>query len=819
MPDMKSCALELFDKGYNIVPVLPGQKRIVLKNWSSIERNRDQLLDWINVYPIYNVGTLTKNNPFVDIDVTDSTIVKTLFLLFLKLIEPQDIPLVASRTGKAPKLAIPCKLPEGAEPFKKIKSSIYYNEEKVPQAVEILGDGQMCVMHGGHPDTKQPYTWDSETIPAVADLPVLSLRIIEQVFEKFEEIAKKKVEAGLWTVKAERSASITEKLLPIQKKQRAKSKTVYTIDQVKAILDDIPELEHDDWIKMGMGLHHQYEGGLEGELLWSYFSARFPKTFDANEIHKRYATLNKDPSAPGITFGTVVNYRNVALAKLEPSPIWELPDTLPVLPTAPINPISPNTKNLAPSTISTTSATNITATTPSTSTPSTNNTNTPSTNTTPPANTTVASSGGKPPTWYDGWFFLTAFNKMFNSLTKEMIKPEAFNFLFAHELVAIGELKGSPSSYLSRLNLIHKFSAIAYIPGSSRMLTIDNKKYVNSYNEYIPKGIKPSMHTPPTLLIDMIYRMVPDINEHDILMNFLAFIVQNPGKKINWSAILLGVPGTGKTTMLEIMRIALGPVNAKPVNADLFTNSFNSYAEGSMFVFVEEIKVSGDNRHRLLDKVKSIITNNVINITRKGFDSYDCRNVTSYMLGTNYPDALPIDDEDRRYAVIQTVLDLSQDEFTDVYNFLEDEDNHHDIREWLMTHPILPGFNPRGRAPKTNATIDMVANTEDLLISKIQDAIEKDTPLVNKSLISFGVLRDLVADEMALIQDKSFSPRLRNKLIQMHYTRAGVNKRTYSINHARHTLFKPDINLERQLQLPHNHFEVALNKLKKDSKK
>ena len=839
MNDMKSCALELFDKGYNIVPVLPGQKRMQLKNWTSITRDRVQVENWIATMPGHNVGTLTKDTPFIDIDITDSVITSKIYMLLLSIFPKIDI---STRTGKAPKLAIPCMLPHGFKPFKKLKSNIYTEVASgIDQAVEILADGQMCLMKGIHPDTQAPYTWDSEEVPNVQDLPTLTPRVIDMLFEKFEELAAKKVASGAWILKSESTASSHENLQPAQKKKRKKPKTRYTIPQLQAVLNDIPELNHDDWLKLGMGLHHQFEGGPAGEMLWKYFSAKTPTTYNADEIHARYATLNKDKHSAGITIGSVINFRNVALAKKEPTPIFELTDPTVLEPT--ITPLEREPTHaqiqeqvqaqvqVQSSNLSALSAVEIaqqaeaTGILPTTNTqnkvhaPTTNTQNkvhapTPnSTNKTKvPVTTNKTPNSNQPkPKWYSGWYFISSLNKLYNAITSECIKPDSFNFLFANEMTILGD-KGSATNHVARLNLIPKMSGIAYLPGASRLFSTNNQKFVNSYNQYIPKGKVPDKYTEPTLLVEYMRRMMHDPYEHGILMDFMAHIVQNPGRRVGWSPILLGVQGTGKTTILEIMTIALGSTNAKPVSAELFTNSFNSYAEGSMFVFVEEIKISGDNRHRVLDRIKGIITNAIINLTNKGQDSRDIRNVTSYMLGTNHPDALPIDDEDRRYAVLQTILDLSVQEFAKLYAFLNNEDNHWDIHQWLLRHPISSGFNAQGRAPETLATKSMVANTEDLLISKIQEAIDKNTKMINSSLVSFTAIKEAVADDMASLNDKSLGPRIRSKLIQMNYTRSGTSKRTYTIGGVRHTLYEPNINLQRSLKLANDHFEKALER-------
>jgi len=316
--------------------------------------------------------------------------------------------------------------------------------------------------------------------------------------------------------------------------------------------------------------------------------------------------------------------------------------------------------------------------------------------------------------------------------------------------------------------------------------------------------VKPPYREPKEV-IEFITKLVPNEEERELLLDFMAYTIQNPGTRIHWALVLLGTQGSGKTTIFHIMEAALGP-NAKSVDGEEFCSNFNGYAEGSQFSFVEEIKIEGLQKYAILNRVKSIITNNVISVTRKGKDAKTVRNVTNYMMGTNFVDAIPLTEEDRRYAVIQTLKCCTPRDFEKVWWVINNQAEF--ILQWLKEYKISRNFRPKENAPKTPSTLQMIRNTSDVLAEHIEMALDDSTPLCNRGLISFSVLRDrLIADntiDQMMIMDKRFSTRLGKKLLQMNYTNAP--QKSHRIGKNRHSLYIPDINLCQRLDVSQEHY-------------
>jgi hypothetical protein len=69
------------------------------------------------------------------------------------------------------------------------------------------------------------------------------------------------------------------------------------------LLGYIEAHEHETWIKVGMALHHESGGGLEGKELWLTWSPNAPEKFDETDLEKRWKSFHG--AANPVTIGTL----------------------------------------------------------------------------------------------------------------------------------------------------------------------------------------------------------------------------------------------------------------------------------------------------------------------------------------------------------------------------------------------------------------------------------------------------------------------------------------------------------------------------------
>jgi hypothetical protein len=239
------------------------------------------------------------------------------------------------------------------------------------------------------------------------------------------------------------------------------------------------------------------------------------------------------------------------------------------------------------------------------------------------------------------------------------------------------------------------------------------------------------------------------------LLWWLAHNVQKPGVKIRWSPILKGTPGDAKTILSNVLRAAMGYRNVSVTGNSTLRASggFNDWAVGAAVNVIEEIHLVGKDRHLLYNATKEFITNDVVNINAKGGKTYKTWNITNHLANSNHNDALPLDEQDRRWFVIftpweslaamRTYCDLSDDAWKARTKAVDTawRSCGSELRAWFLSLPIGPGFDPDGSAPETPERLQMIASSKEDAESVAQSLIEEGGSIgITRNVISSSCL-------------------------------------------------------------------------------
>ncbi len=246
--------------------------------------------------------------------------------------------------------------------------------------------------------------------------------------------------------------------------------------------------------------------------------------------------------------------------------------------------------------------------------------------------------------------------------------------------------------------------------------------------------------------------LIVDPREQRLFIDWMAFIVQKR-KRVNWAILLQGVEGDGKTFFFELLSAVLGGANVLTVPASLLGDRFNTWAEGYQVVFVEEVYLRGKHYSgEALNAIKPNITNQKINIHAKGIDTYQVLNKSSYFLTTNHRDALPLDNNDRRYfvlssrfqtkEVLQAFVERNPTYYPNLYATL---DSPGALRHLLLNWKISPDFDAKGRAPDSAAKDYMVEMNKPEGLEELEEAMaESDRPDMCDGLLNVTDLGDIM---------------------------------------------------------------------------
>jgi len=341
------------------------------------------------------------------------------------------------------------------------------------------------------------------------------------------------------------------------------------------------------------------------------------------------------------------------------------------------------------------------------------------------------------------YVFVRREGKFYNPITASWLTPSAFDVEFS---TVVPKRFGRASMYAKIEMMVKSVEDVMYYPRvePGSIFVLNGVKYVNAMQPFqMPEPDKDwiSNHVWSTCHEHLI-NLLGD--EHVHILNWMAWNVQNPGKKILWAPIIVGTQGDGKTTLMKIMAAAMGTRNVKFVSPETLDSSFNGYAEGSCVVALEEIRVVGKSRHPIMEKLKPLITNDVIEVHEKFRAGRQVVNCTNYIAFTNHEDALVIDAHDRRWGVFRTKFkdrdELNAKLTPEYWKKLHSqiENNHGAIRSWLLDED-LSDFDPMVAPPITAAKLKMIGWSRSSAATEIEHVLGSRDGVTDHAVVTVAL--------------------------------------------------------------------------------
>jgi hypothetical protein len=221
------------------------------------------------------------------------------------------------------------------------------------------------------------------------------------------------------------------------------------------------------------------------------------------------------------------------------------------------------------------------------------------------------------------------------------------------------------------------------------------------------------------------------------ILDWLAYPLQRPGTKLYTCLSLWGrVHGTGKSLAGYIMKDIYGENFREIGNKQLFAR-FNKWAAEKQFIMGTEINSKG---HRDAgDILKSIITQEQVLVEPKYIDEYAVRDCNNYYFTSNHPDALFIEDTDRRFVVVEVVGDpLPQSFYQELSEWRAAGGASHVFYELLRRD--LSNFDPHAPAPPTRAKREMIADSRSDIAHFVAQLRDPDFVIIIAGQICAGSL-------------------------------------------------------------------------------
>ena len=194
---------------------------------------------------------------------------------------------------------------------------------------------------------------------------------------------------------------------------------------------------------------------------------------------------------------------------------------------------------------------------------------------------------------------------------------------------------------------------------------------------------------------------------------WIAHLTQNPGTKMYPSLVVWSTEeGVGKNLLFEAVQNIFPPEHATVISQSEVEDDFSGWIAGTVFAIADEIKAARSDKVR--DKLKIWSTATTLRTHDKGQPKRVVPNLLNLVFLSNHADGMHLTDNDRRFFIWEvTAKPLPQNMINDFVKWRESGGLAH-LLHYLQSIDIR-GFDPKGRAPLTQAKADMVeASRSDL---------------------------------------------------------------------------------------------------------
>lgn len=248
---------------------------------------------------------------------------------------------------------------------------------------------------------------------------------------------------------------------------------------------------------------------------------------------------------------------------------------------------------------------------------------------------------------------------------------------------------------------------------------------------------------------DHIFKIWCDEDEelYNYILNWFAFIVQNPGKKTKVALVLKSNPRAGKGIIINLIREMIGMQYCfQPTNVSEILGNFNKGLDNKLFLFLDEMVWGGDKEKSGI--LKKYITEDELTINAKNKSVKVIKNMFNVVIASNEAWVVPNDVTEQRYQVIQlreTMTKLPAAERTKTIDDILSIDLHK-LYAFFNTRDISE-FTPRNII-KTEAFIEQALMSMD----------------------PFHKWLDYIINDFEMLEDDIFEDKINGKVLFNNYS-------------------------------------------------
>jgi hypothetical protein len=257
-----------------------------------------------------------------------------------------------------------------------------------------------------------------------------------------------------------------------------------------------------------------------------------------------------------------------------------------------------------------------------------------------------------------------------------------------------------------------RLDCIVFRPGQDEVLG-------DLYNTWRPSPVIPAQGDTSVWNEHLAY-LFPNETDRDHVLNWMAWVYQHQAEKPNFALLLVGETiGTGKSFLARVFRFLIGPANTKKPKNSSLRGDFNGWALQCKLAIIEELMQIG--KREVGNELRDIITEPTVEVNIKNIPAFETENYIAMMAISNHPDAMPLDQGDRRWLVVETEACKHPDPdvyYARLFKILRDQAALSAIAHELQQRQVPMSFG-LGEAPITAAKLNMIEQSQTQLESEL----------------------------------------------------------------------------------------------------
>lgn len=179
-----------------------------------------------------------------------------------------------------------------------------------------------------------------------------------------------------------------------------------------------------------------------------------------------------------------------------------------------------------------------------------------------------------------------------------------------------------------------------------RFFRSDGGRCVNMYQEPSVQATRPMHLSQIKPFLAYLRYLMPVARERKSFMRWASCYLA--GNRLRWAVLMISQRhGTGKSTLMSLLRELTGHANTSHVTALTLADRFTGWAASKQLIVVPEL-LEGSG-FKLGEMLKTMIADDAISIRRMNTDQYDIENHISFVCASNHVSAIHLAKEDRRW--------------------------------------------------------------------------------------------------------------------------------------------------------------------------